>query len=85
MYIVRKEKKEVEVIVEQYNTCDKCNKRIKYESFEDFDCSLTYRSGHSYPEGFFGKNYHMDICQDCADEFLELLKENGYKLNEGEG
>lgn len=84
MNIVRREKqlKEIDVIVEDYNICDKCDKRIKKDSSWDvFNCEFVHKTGEVYPEGGSGEEQTMELCQDCAKEFITLLHTNGYRVN----
>jgi len=86
MEVIKKEKqiKEVEVIVESYTLCDKCNKKIITENYDSFECEFSHRVGNSYPEG--GSEYiqEMQLCKKCAIECVELLIENGYRINDSD-
>lgn len=73
--------KEVEVVVENYTLCDKCNEKLKYGSYDAFSCELTYKTGESFPEGGYGGLQEMQLCEKCAVDFIELLKDNGYRIN----
>ena len=73
--------KEVEVVTEKYTICDKCGKRIEEDIFDAFECNFTYVVGSCYPEGSCGEEKSMDICQECADDLVELLIDNGYNIN----
>ena len=86
MKVVKKEKKvkEVEVTVESYTLCDKCNERIKTGSYDYFECGFTYKTGSSYPEGGSGELQSMQLCPKCADECVELLRANGYRVTDSE-
>ncbi len=83
MKVIKTEKqtKEVDVTVENYEVCDKCNERIFVMGFDSFECSFEHKTGNQYPEGGGGKTETMDLCQSCAKEAVELLKANGYRIN----
>lgn len=77
--------KEVEEVLEQYTICDKCGKRITKESTydaTDFEFELT--EGSKYPEGGSGTKFTLDLCNDCANDSVTLLRENGFKVQEKE-
>lgn len=81
----KKELKEVDVIVDNYCLCDKCNKKIKKDHFHDaFDFTFEHKTGDLYPEGGSGKEENMDLCQKCIKELFVLLKANGYRINTSE-
>jgi uncharacterized protein with PIN domain len=87
MKVIRKEKqmKEVEVTIEKYNLCDKCNEKIEAEDKGDaFECDFIYKTGISYPEGGSGRKQAMELCQKCAVELVALLRENGYRVTDSE-
>ena len=87
MRVVKKEKrmKEVEVILEDFNLCDKCNCKIeKEDSYDSFECEFTHKTGSSYPEGGSGEKQEMELCQKCAVECVELLRANGYRITDSE-
>ena len=86
MVVFKKEKqvKEVEVTVESYTLCDKCNERIKTGSYDSFECEFTHKTGSSYPGGGSGELQSMQLCQKCADECVELLRANGYRVVDSE-
>jgi hypothetical protein len=73
---------EVEVIVENYHLCDKCNKKITKQNYDAFECDFTHKTGDSYPDGGSGDLQEMELCQQCAVELVELLKQNGYRVND---
>ena len=86
MYVQKTENqiKEVEVITESYRLCDKCNKKIQVGGYDAFEFELEYITGTSYPEGGSGKKKEMELCDKCADDCIQLLKDNGYRINEFE-
>ena len=87
MRVVKKEKriKEVEVILEDFNVCDKCNCKIKKESsYDSFICEFAHKTGNNYPDGGTGKNQEMELCQKCAVKCVELLRTNGYRVTDSE-
>lgn len=86
MYVKKIEKqiKEVDVVVENYSLCDKCNVRIGSIGFDVSEFDLTYKTGISYPEFGHGKKKEMELCGKCADDCIKLLKEKGYRINESE-
>ena len=86
MRVVKKEKimKEVEVTSESYTLCDKCNCKIEKDRFDAFECEFVHKTGSSFPEGSYGEQQEMELCQKCAVELVELLRSNGYKLIDSE-
>tara|TARA_R110000765_G_scaffold327923_1_gene418957 strand:+ start:458 stop:727 length:270 start_codon:yes stop_codon:yes gene_type:complete len=86
MYVKKTEKqiKEVEVITESYSLCDRCNEKIQTGSYDAFEFELEYKTGDSYPEGGSGEKKEMELCDKCADDCIQLLKDNGYRINESE-
>ena len=87
MEVIKTEKrmKEVEVTIERYTLCDKCNNKIERESsFDVFECKLEQRTGEHYPEGGSGEKDKMDLCQKCAKDCIKLLTDNGYRISHSE-
>jgi hypothetical protein len=86
MYVKKTEKqiKEVEVTTESYTLCDKCNQKIQTKGYDAFEFELEYKTGDSYPEGGSGEKKEMELCDKCADDCIQLLKDNGYRINESE-
>ena len=86
MYVKKTEKqiKEVEVTTESYSLCDKCNEKILTGSYDAFEFELKYKTGSSYPEGGNGDKAEMELCDKCADDCIQILKDNGYRINESE-
>lgn len=82
--IKEKQTKEVDVIIESYRLCDKCNDKIKITTYDSFEFKLEYRTGNSYPEGGGGEDKKMELCDKCADDCIQLLKDNGYRINDSE-
>lgn len=81
MYIEKKEKQLRDVVVESYQECDKCKKRIEEESFKVHDFELEFSTGISYPEHREGTTAQMHLCVPCSVDCLNLLIENGYRIN----
>lgn len=83
MRVIKKERqvKEISVTVEDYTLCDKCNEEIKTKRFSAFCCKFIHKTGDIYPEGRSGESQEMDLCQKCAVVLVELLKNNGYRIN----
>ncbi len=83
MKVIKKEKqlKEVDVTIEEYTACDKCNEKIETKRFDVFKCQFIHKTGEIYPEGGSGELEAMDLCQTCACILIDLLRENGYKVN----
>lgn len=75
---------EQEIVIESYTVCDRCNEKIVKNGFDQFHCRIEYKTGFQYPEGGNGDISTVDLCQDCADDLITLLKENGYRINENE-
>jgi hypothetical protein len=87
MRVIKKEKRmmEVDVTIDHYTLCDKCNEKIKKEdSYDDFKCEFVRQTGSSYPEGGSLEKQEMQMCQKCAVELVSLLRANGYRINESE-
>gem|GEM_PF-4012010 len=87
MQVIRKEKqmKEVEVTIENFNLCDKCNEKIETEyNYDAFECEFIHKTGSSYPEGGSGEKQEMELCQKCAVALVALLRQNGYRVNDSE-
>ena len=77
--------KMLEVTIESYTLCDKCNEKIETESnYDAFKCEFVYKTGDSYPECGNGDKFELDLCQKCGKEAVELLKGNGFKVQESE-
>lgn len=80
-----KQMREVEVTVENYNLCDKCNERIETEDCWDaFKCEFIHKTGAIYPEVGSGERQKAELCQKCAIELVSLLRENGYRVIDSE-
>ncbi len=79
-----KQIKEVDVLIEKHTLCDKCNERIMITGYSAFDFELNYRTGADYPTGGSGEVQQMELCDKCADDCIQLLKDNGYRINESE-
>ena len=81
MRILKTEKqiKEVVVVIEDYEVCDKCGKKIELEDSHDaFEFDFKLKEGVQYPEGGSGDEEMMDLCQTRARELVDKLKEMGY-------
>jgi len=80
---IRKTKKifrEVEVVVECYDKCDKCGEKIDTELYETFEFEFEVRTGESYPSGGYDEKKLLDLCQECSKEAVTLLEQNGFKI-----
>jgi len=84
VFETEKQIKEVYVTLESYTLCDKCNEKIKKDTYEQFKCELIHETGTNYPEGGSGEKQEMELCQKCAVELIELLKTNGYRIADSE-
>lgn len=82
--VTKKVIKEVEQVIRRFNTCDKCGKEIKVDSYDGFECKLEYKEGTRFPEGTDLEIKSVELCQDCTVDLLELLKNNGYNIVESE-
>lgn len=82
--IKEKQLKEVEVIVERVNLCDKCNEKIEEKPYDAFEFEFVHKTGQSYPEGGSGDKQEMELCAKCAVDCVQLLKNNGYRITESE-
>jgi len=83
MYVKKTENhiKEIEVTTESYNLCDKCNEKIQNGSYDAFLFELEYNTGDSYPTSGSGEKKEMELCDRCADNCIQLLNDNGYRIN----
>jgi hypothetical protein len=86
MKVIVKEKqtKIVDVTIENYKLCDKCNEKIETHCHDAFECKLTHTNGSIYPTGGGGERQEMDLCQKCSIELVDFLRENGYRVNDSE-
>jgi hypothetical protein len=86
MQVIKKEKqmKEVDVTIESYTLCDKCNEKIKTGRYNAFKCEFIHKTGSSYPEGGSGEKQEMELCQNCAVKLVDLLRANGYRVTDSE-
>lgn len=71
---IKKEVVQTVVITTQY-FCDKCNKEIhdSYGELSDFNFELK-QSDCYYPDGGSGTTKSMDLCDTCAKECVEEIK-----------
>ena len=86
---MRVEKKEVrpqEVVVESYCLCDKCGERIKKEHYYDaFDFDFEIKTGRVFEDGSgSGEIWALDLCSTCSDKAVQLLTENGFRVQRNE-
>jgi hypothetical protein len=86
MQVIKREKqmKEVDVIIESYTICDKCNEKIKKGCYDAFECKFIHKTGSSNLEGGIGEKQEMELCQKCAVELVALLRTNGYRVTDSE-
>ena len=86
MQIIKKERqiKEVDVTIDSYTLCDKCNEKIKTDNCDAFECKFIHKTGSNYPEGGSGEKQEMELCQKCAVELVALMRENGYRVSDSE-
>lgn len=84
MKVFKKEKVVKEVVVENYTVCDKCKERIETEMYDAFESSFSYKIGNIFPEGGYGKDYEVHLCQSCSSELFKWLRDNDYNINESE-
>lgn len=74
--------KEVEVVVKDYNLCDKCDKEINPKGYYNaFEFELEHKTGEAFPSGGSGKTQSVELCETCAEECINLLRKNGYRIN----
>ena len=68
------------------NICDKCGRDIDKVNnscrYRDFESTFKIESGQSYPGGGYLNTLKLDLCEDCSDEAIYLLRENGFKFQE---
>lgn len=79
-----KQLKEVEIAIERYTECDKCKSRIRTNSYNAFDCTLNITTGEAYPEYSSICERTVDLCESCSEGLVDLLIENGYRINSRE-
>ena len=79
-----KQLKEVEVTKESYIECDKCMSKIRTGAYDAFNCEVIVTTGEAYPESIDTLERSVDLCQNCAEDMIKLLSENGYRINEVE-
>lgn len=79
--VTEKVVKEVEITKELYDECDKCQQRIKTDIYDSFECSFKYQEGNIFPEGGYIDESTMDLCQECGEQLVEILKSLGYRIN----
>jgi len=66
-----------------HSTCDKCGKEIKKETYNAYNEDwFEIKEGHIYPEGGCFSGYKMELCEDCSHELVEILKFNGFNIQE---
>jgi hypothetical protein len=85
--MIVREKKKVTVTQTKYlhTVCDKCDNVIQhYGSFDQFDCTLTLKTGEMFPEGGSIEIKEIHLCQSCANELFTRLKSEGYNINYSE-
>jgi hypothetical protein len=82
MEVLKKEKqlKEIDVVIESYTLCDKCNEKVRTGSYDVFDFTFEHKTGTAYPEGGNGETDKMDLCHKCAKYAVQLLRDNGYRV-----
>jgi len=76
-----KQMKEVDVTIDSYDLCDKCNQKIETRGSSAFDFKLTFQTGSSYPEGGSGNTRSVDLCENCAHDLMRMLEREGYRVN----
>ena len=73
-----------EVTVKDETFCDKCGVDVKkgVDTYDAYECEVRIKTGNNYPEGGTGEECTVDLCKKCSNGFLQLLEDNGYKVNE---
>ena len=86
MFFQKKEKqlKEVEIMVDSFYICDKCELKISHDAFDAFEFKFEYRTGMSYPECGSGEEFNLHLCKKCAPQLIEILNLNGFKTSKRE-
>ena len=80
--IITKTVEQKEVIKE---TCDKCEQQIKSYAFDNYNSEwFEFSVGACYPESTNGVKYFMDLCEECSIKLTQLLKQNGFNIQEKE-
>lgn len=74
--------KAIEVVIDEYTLCDKCNQKIEVDEYDIFECTLSLRTGENIPDcPPSGELEEMHLCQKCSNEFMDVLKKIGYRIN----
>lgn len=60
-------------------TCDICGEDVEEEDmYETREIEIRHRKGESYPEGAWGKELKVDLCESCwCKRLLPWLREQG--------
>jgi hypothetical protein len=74
-----KQLKEVDVVVEDYETCDKCGCVIKLDHDDAFDFDFRLKTGYQYYDSGSGEYTEIDLCEPCSKQLVQLMNENGFK------
>ena len=82
MQIIKKHKEvmEVDVTDEVYDICDKCGQKIEVNGYDAFSCEFERKIGQSFPESANIEIDELELCQECAEDCINLLRENGYNI-----
>jgi hypothetical protein len=66
--------------------CDKCGKPIKSEMGSAYKSDWFMMTTGDYfgSDCWQGMHRVMDLCEDCSNELIELLKKNGYNIRDEE-
>ena len=74
-----KQLKEVDVVIENYTTCDKCNAVVKNNYSDAFDFDFRLKTGYQYYNSGGGECTEIDLCEPCSEQLVQLMNENGFK------
>ena len=84
MQVIKKEKqmKEVDVTIESYTLCDKCDEKINTNGYDSFECKLIHKTGTSCMQYGSGETQEIELCQKCAIDLINFLRGLGYRVND---
>jgi len=67
--------------------CNKCGKELDgaifdYNNYEYDWFNISFSDSFSEEECGSGKAFKMNLCEPCSELLIELVKLNGFKVNE---
>lgn len=62
--------------------CDKCSKEVVFDNYIEVDVSMKDGSYDFWEGTFFGDEYSVDLCKECAlNLFKNILPSHGININ----